>query len=306
MRPLIVTSSPHISSGLSTRRIMLDVIISLVPTSAAAVWLFGLDAALQIAVAVAAAVLSEWVFEKITYRKNTIGDLSAVVTGLMVALMVPSTMPLWQTAFGSVVAIVIIKQLFGGIGKNFANPAVTGRIVMMLAFTGTITNLPQPRVAADIVSTATPLGMESGGVLPSYMDMLLGRHAGCIGEVCALAILAGGMYLLVRRVITWHTPVAFLGTAALLSVLLGQDVLYQLLSGGLMLGAFFMATDYATTPPTAWGRIWFGVGCGIITMVIRVYGSYPEGVSFAILLMNILTPYLSRWTRQRVLGGAKA
>lgn len=306
MRPLIVTSSPHISSGLSTRRIMLDVIISLVPTSAAAVWLFGLDAALQIAVAVAAAVLSEWVFEKITYRKNTIGDLSAVVTGLMVALMVPSTMPLWQTAFGSVVAIVVIKQLFGGIGKNFANPAVTGRIVMMLAFTGTITNLPQPRVAADIVSTATPLGMESGGVLPSYMDMLLGRHAGCIGEVCALAILAGGMYLLVRRVITWHTPVAFLGTAALLSVLLGQDVLYQLLSGGLMLGAFFMATDYATTPPTAWGRIWFGVGCGIITMVIRVYGSYPEGVSFAILLMNILTPYLSRWTRQRVLGGAKA
>lgn len=306
MAPLIVSSSPHIQSGLTTRRVMLDVVIALLPTSAAAVWLFGLDALLQIVASVAAAVLSEWCFEKITRRKNTIGDLSAVVTGLMVALMVPSAMPLWQTAFGSVVAIVVIKQLFGGIGKNFANPAVTGRIVMMLAFTSTITVLPQPRVAADIVSTATPLGLEPGGVLPSYMDMLLGRHAGCIGEVCALAILLGGAYLLVRRVITWHAPVAFLGTAAVLSVLLGQDVLYQLLSGGLMLGAFFMATDYATTPPTAWGRIWFGVGCGVITMVIRVYGSYPEGVSFAILLMNILTPYLSRWTRQKVLGGAKA
>ena len=199
-------------------------------------------------------------------------------------------------------AIVAVKQLFGGIGKNFANPALVGRIVLFLSFSKTMTAWVFP----DAVSSATPLAQLAAGQKPELLTLLLGNHGGCIGETCALALLLGGAYLLVRGVITWQTPVCFVGTVFVLSLVLGQDALRQVLSGGLLLGAFFMATDYVTAPQTYWGRALFGIGAGLLTCLIRFYGSYAEGVSFTILFMNILTPYLSRWTQSKPLGGAKA
>ncbi len=314
MNKLIVTASPHIKSGTTTSRIMQDVLIALVPASIAAVVLFGLRALLVIAVSVAASVLAEWLYEKVTGRPNTVGDCSAAVTGLLLALSLPVSMPLWQVVLGDVVAIIVVKQLFGGIGHNFANPAVTARIVLMLAFTAAATTWTQPNFAGafssvDAVSSATPLALiesGNGASLPSLPQMLLGIHMGCLGETCSVALLLGGIYLMVRRVISWHTPVAFLGTLFVCTALLGQAPVYQVLSGGAIIGAFFMATDYSTTPSTNLGRILFGIGCGLLTTVIRVYGNYPEGVSFSILLMNIATPYLSRLTRHKALGGVKA
>ena len=304
MKPLTVSVSPHIHSRLTTQRVMLDVIIALLPTCISSIWLFGWRAGLVILVSVAVAVASEWCFEKIVRRPVTIQDGSAAVTGIILALLLPSSMPLWQVAIGSVVAIVIVKQLFGGLGKNFANPAVTARIVLMLAFPATITNMPMPRAAVGAVSSATPLAlMAAGEPLPPMKDMLLGLHPGCMGETCIIAILIGGAYLLIRREISWQTPVGFLGTTAIIMAIAGEDVLYQLLSGGIMLGTFFLATDYVTTPTTRWGHFIFGVGCGLLSSCIRLYGNYPEGVCFAILLMNILTPYISRWTRQKPIGG---
>ena len=202
-------------------------------------------------------------------------------------------------------AIIVTKQFFGGIGKNFANPAITARIIMMVAFAGTMTNWVFP----DATSTATPLAALAKGdaaSVPSYLNLFLGYHGGCLGETCALALLAGGLYLVIRRVISWHTPVVFVGTVALMSLICGKDVLTQVLSGGLMLGAVFMATDYATTPSAKWGKVIFGVGCGVITVLIRFWGNYPEGVSFSILLMNILTPYIEKLTRSKPMtGGGK-
>ena len=286
---------------------MLDVIIALVPASVAAVLIFGLRSLAVIAVCVAAAVLSEFLFNLICKKERTVGDLSAVVTGLLLALNIPSTIPLWQAAIGSVFAIVVVKCLFGGIGQNFANPAITARIFLLLSFSGTMTAAVFPQ-NADIVSGATPLGVLGGqeGTLPSYLDLFLGKCGGALGETCALALLIGGIYLIIRGVITWHTPVVFIATVFLFSLALGQDAVAEILSGGLFIGAFFMATDYSTTPNTTWGKVIFGLGCGIITVLIRVYGSYPEGVSFSILLMNILTPYIEKWTRTKPLGGAKA
>jgi electron transport complex protein RnfD len=252
------------------------------------------------------AVLCEWGFEKLCKKPSTIGDLSAAVTGLLLAFNLPVDIPLWQAAFGSLVAVVAIKQLFGGIGQNFANPAITARIVMFLAFSGTMSTW---KVVGDAVSSATPLRLLDTGdltSLPSLTNMLLGVRGGSLGETCIVALVAGGIYLLARRVITWHTPVAFIGTVFLFTAVLGQEPVYQVLSGGLVLGAFFMATDYSTTPQTPAGRLIFGVGCGLITVLIRVWGSYPEGVSFSILLMNILTPYITRWTRTKPFGGVKA
>ena len=239
-------------------------------------------------------------------RKNTITDLSAVVTGMILAFNLPVSIPLWQAAFGSVVAIVVVKQLFGGIGQNFANPAITARIVMMTAFSGTMTSWVFP----DASSSATPLALIAKGQtegLPSYLNMFLGMRGGCLGETCALALLLGGIYLIVRRVISWHTPVAFIGTVAVMSLICGKDVLYQLMAGGLLLGAIFMATDYSSTPATKSGKLIFGIGCGLITVLIRFWGNFPEGVSFSILIMNILTPYIERLTRAKPLvGGDKA
>lgn len=304
MNKLISTVSPHFHTPRSSQKIMLDVIIALCPAAVASVILFGWRALLVIAVCVGTCVLSEFLFEKLCKRENTVSDLSAVVTGMLLAFNLPVTIPVWQAMLGSVAAIIVVKQLFGGIGQNFANPAVTARIIMLVAFSGEMTNWVNPVFMADTATSATPLvAMAKGADMPSTLDLLLGKHGGSLGETCALALILGGIYLLVRRVISWHTPVAYLGTVALMSLVCGKDVPGQLLSGGLMLGAIFMATDYATTPNTKWGKIIFGVGCGLITILIRFWGNYPEGVSYSILIMNILTPYIAKLTRSKPLIG---
>ena len=297
---LIVTASPHIKGGASTNRIMLDVLIALVPAFAASIYIFGPRSALVVCVCAAACVLSEFVFEKALKRPVTVGDFSACVTGVLLGFNLPVTIPLWQAVFGSAVAIILVKQLFGGLGKNFANPAITARIIMLLAFSVTMTNWTLP----DGVTGATPLTMLAKGAdgLPGLKDMLLGLHGGSLGETCSAALMLGGVYLIARRVISWHTPVVFIAVVFALTAALGQDPVYHILSGGVMLGAFFMATDYVTTPMTWPGKIIFGAGAGILTAVFRVYGNYPEGVSFAILFMNILTPYTNRLTIRKVLG----
>ena len=290
----------------TTAVLMRDVVIALIPALIASVWIFGLRSLLVTAVSVAAAVLTEYVFEKAVGRDVTVSDFSAVVTGMLLAFNLPVTIPLWQAALGSIVAILVVKQLFGGIGRNFANPAIVGRIVLFLSFSKTMTAWQFP----DAVSSATPLALMRAGdmaALPSLGQMFLGLKGGCLGEVSGLALLIGFAYLLIRKVISWHTPVVFVGVVFLLSWPLGGSLTYalcQILSGGLLLGAIFMATDYATTPSTNFGRVLFGLGCGLFTVLIRQWGSYAEGVSFAILFMNILTPYLSKWTRSKPLGGA--
>ena len=307
MKNLIVSVSPHIRSKVTTRSVMLDVLIALCPTLIAAGILFGLRALAVVAVTVGACVLSEFATEKLLRRSVTIGDLSACVTGLILAFNLPANVPLWQAALGGVFAIVVVKQLFGGLGHNFANPAITARIMLLISFSSSMAAAASP-VLADAVTGATPLAVMAGseGVMPSVWQLLLGLHGGALGETCSLTLLLGGVYLLLRRDITWHTPVAFVGTVFVLSWLLGRSPVQEVLTGGLLLGAFFMATDYVTTPATGAGRLIFGFGCGLITILIRVWGTYPEGVSFSILLMNILTPYIEKWTRRKVIGGARA
>ncbi len=309
MSKLISTVSPHFHTPRTTQKIMLDVIIALIPAAIASVLIFGLRSLLVIADCVAVCLISEWGFEKICKKENTVSDLSAVVTGMLLAFNLPVTIPLWQASLGSVIAIVVVKQLFGGIGQNFANPAITARIILMTAFSGSMTTWAAPQafnLVPDATTSATPLAMAAKGELdglPSYLDMFLGNRGGCLGETCALALILGGLYLLVRGVISWHTPVAFIGTVAIMSLICGKDVPFQLMAGGLLLGAIFMATDYSSTPATKLGKIIFGVGCGLITILIRFWGNFPEGVSFSILLMNILTPYIDRLTRQKPIGG---
>ena len=298
----IVAASPHVTTKNSTAVIMRDVLIALLPAVLAGCVVFGLRALLVVAVTTAACVFFEWGFEKLCHTPSTISDLSAAVTGVLLAMNLPVSIPLWQAVFGALVAMVAVKGLFGGLGKNFANPAIVARIVLFLAFSSSMTAWVYP----DAVSSATPLAMLAKGEHVDYLTLLLGHHGGCIGETCALALLLGFAYLLIRRVVTWQTPVCFVGTVFLLSLILGQDALAQVLSGGLLLGAIFMATDYSTSPCTAWGKVLFGIGAGLLTVLIRFYGAYAEGVSFAILFMNILTPYLTRWTRTKPLGGAKA
>lgn len=298
----IVAASPHVTTKNSTAVIMRDVLIALLPAVLAGCVVFGLRALLVVAVTTAACVFFEWGFEKLCHTPSTISDLSAAVTGVLLAMNLPVSIPLWQAVFGALVAIVAVKGLFGGIGKNFANPAITARIVMFIAFSKTMTAWVFP----DAVSTATPLAMMANGESVDYLTLLLGNHGGCLGETSALALLIGFAYLLIRGVISWHTPVCFVGTVFVMSQILGQDAVGQILSGGLMLGAIFMATDYSTTPSTNWGRVLFGIGAGLLTVLIRFYGAYAEGVSFAILFMNILTPYLSKWTETKPFGGAAA
>lgn len=281
---------------------MRDVLIALAPALVAGVINFGWRALLVTAVCAAACMFFEWGFEKLCGKPSTISDLSAAVSGVLLAYNLPVSIPLWQAVFGALVAMVAVKGLFGGLGKNFANPAIVARIVLFLAFSSSMTAWVYP----DAVSSATPLAMLAKGEHVDYLTLLLGHHGGCIGETCALALLLGFAYLLIRRVVTWQTPVCFVGTVFLMSLILGQDALAQVLSGGLLLGAIFMATDYSTSPCTAWGKVLFGIGAGLLTVLIRFYGAYAEGVSFAILFMNILTPYLTRWTRTKPLGGAKA
>lgn len=298
----IVAASPHVTTKNFTAVIMRDVLIALLPAVLAGCVVFGLRALLVVAVTTAACVFFEWGFEKLCHTPSTISDLSAAVTGVLLAMNLPVSIPLWQAVFGALVAIVAVKGLFGGIGKNFANPAITARIVMFLAFSKSMTAWVFP----DAVSSATPLAMMANGESVDYLTLLLGNHGGCLGETSALALLIGFAYLLIRGVISWHTPVCFVGTVFVMSLILGQDAVGQILSGGLMLGAIFMATDYSTTPSTNLGRVLFGIGAGLLTVLIRFYGAYAEGVSFAILFMNILTPYLSKWTETKPFGGAAA
>ena len=312
MEKLIVSSSPHFNGGRTTQNIMLDVIIALVPAMVASVILFGFRAAVVILTCVATCVLSEYLCRRVMKRPQTGGDLSCVVTGILLALNLPVTINPLIAVFGGVVAIVVVKQMFGGIGQNFVNPALTARIILLNSFPSRMTHWVQPfdyAATADAITTATPLGIlkeGAGEALPSYLDLFLGNNAGCLGETCALAILIGGVYLIARRVISPIIPVTYLATAALFSALFGRDPLFDLLSGGLLLGAFFMATDYTTSPLYFWGRVVFAFGCGLITMVIREFGSLPEGVSYSIILMNILTPLLERAIKPRAFGSQRA
>ncbi len=294
-----ISVAPHIHSGRSTAAIMRDVLIALSAAAVAGVVIFGLRALLVIAVCTACCVGFEALYTLIVKKDQTAGDLSAAVTGLLLALNLPANIPLWQCVVGSLFAIIVVKCLFGGIGRNLVNPAITARVFMLVAF-GSMAAAAFP---ADAVSGATPLAAEE---LPSLTTLFLGNYGGAIGETCSLALLIGGIYLLARRVITWHIPAAFIGTVFVFSLLMENfDALRALslvLSGGLLIGAFFMATDYVTSPPTAWGKIIFGLGAGLLTCLIRYFGNYPEGVSFAILFMNIITPYISRLTRHKVFG----
>lgn len=306
MHRLTVSPSPHINSTISTQRIMLLVIIALLPAVVASGIIFGMRAILLIAVSVVASVLFEYISRIVMKRKNTISDLSAVVTGILLALNVPVTFPIWMLLVGDAVAIIITKQMFGGLGQNFANPAIVARIFLLVSFGGEMTNWVKPfyyKGTADLVTQATPLAEEH--IDFSYMDLFLGKVGGSLGETCALALLIGFVFLIITRVISPITPVAFVGTVALVSWISGADPLYQVLSGGLLLGAIFMATDYATTPINSLGKLIFGVGAGLITVLIRIRGNMPEGVSFAILLMNILTPYIDMATRTHPLGAKK-
>lgn len=307
---LKLSVSPHIHSGQSTAGIMRDVLISLLPATIAGTVIFGLRSLLVVVVCIAACVGFEALFNFIIKKDQTIGDFSAAVTGLLLALNLPANIPLWQCVIGALFAIVVVKCLFGGIGCNPVNPAITARVFMLIAF-GSMTVQAFPTVV-DTVSSATPLSLGEGAKMPSLLDLFLGLNGGAIGETCVLALILGFVYLLVRRVITWHVPVAYIGTVFVCSFFMeGMDftnALAMILSGGLFIGAIFMATDYVTSPATAAGKLIFGLGAGLITFVIRYFGVYPEGVSFAILFMNILTPYIDSWTRHKVfgVGGKKA
>ena len=292
-----VMVSPHIHGGRSTSGIMRDVLISLAPATVAGVVIFGLRALLVVAVCTVACVGFEALFNIIVKKEQTIGDLSAAVTGLLLALNLPANIPLWQCVIGSLFAIVVVKCLFGGIGQNLVNPAITARVFMLVAFS----SIALPAFPVDSVAGATPLAAEK---MPSLLDLFIGNYGGAIGETCSAALLLGGIYLIVRRVISWHIPVSFMGMVFVFSFLVeGFDAVQALslvMSGGVFIGAIFMATDYTTSPPTPLGKVIFGLGAGLITCLIRYYGVYPEGVSFAILFMNILTPYISGWTRHKV------
>ena len=297
MQKMNITSSPHITSADNTSGIMLDVIFALMPAAICGILFFGFHALLVVAVTVTSAVISEYLWCKAIKKETSLRDLSAIVTGLLLGLNLPPTLPLWMAALGSAVAIVVVKQMFGGLGHNFANPAITARITLMVSFPTAMTTFIDP--FTDTVSAATPL---AGNQQIDITGLFFGNYPGCIGETSAILLLAGGVYLVLRKVITPEIPLAIFASAAALSFALGDDPLRTLLSGGLMIGAIFMATDYVTSPPTRWGKVIFGVGVGLITVVIRHFGNLPEGVSFAILLMNILTPHITRLTTGKPFG----
>lgn len=312
-KKLVVSASPHLRTKDTTRGIMLDVVIALIPTLVASVILFGPRVLAVTATTVITAVLSEFLARKVMKRHNTIGDLSAVVTGLILAFNLPVSIPLWMAAIGSFFAIVVVKQMFGGIGQNFANPAIVARIVLLLSFGQAMGNWTAPLSwKTDAVTTATPLAVLSGETaeeLPSLLDMFLGVRGGCLGETCSVALIAGGIYLLARKVISYKIPVAFIGTVAVVMLIAGKGdlefVAYHLMSGGVLLGAFFMATDYSTSPIKSNAKIVFGIGCGLLTCLIRLFASLPEGVSFAILIMNLLVPHIETIMAPKPFGTVK-
>lgn len=304
MSELHISTSPHIHRNKTTAGIMLDVIISLLPATVAGFIIFGLRALSVVLMCIGVCVISEFLFNKIVKKEDTTGDLSAVVTGLLLGLNLPAHTPLWQAAVGSIFAIIAVKCIFGGIGCNLVNPAITARVFMLISFT----ELSRASFPVDSVASATPLAVEAGSE-PTLVDLFLGNVGGAIGETCKIALLLGGIYLIARGVISWVMPASFIGTVFVLSFLIKDfsltAALYQVLSGGLIIGAFFMATDYVTSPATDKGKLIFGIGAGLLTVLIRFWGVYPEGVSFAILLMNILNPYINRWSRRKLFGGVK-
>lgn len=293
---------------------MLDVIIAMMPALIASAVIFGYRTLVLTAVSVASCVLFEYLARRVMKRHNTIGDLSAVVTGILLAFNLPPTMPYWMVIIGAFTAIVIVKQFFGGIGQNFVNPALIGRIVLMSSFTSQIGSFTAPfayKNGVDAVTTATPLAQMAAGdtELPGLLQMFLGLRPGCLGEVCIAALLLGFVYLLIRRVISPVIPLVYMGTVAVIMLIAGKGdftyMLYQLMSGGLVLGAVFMATDYTTSPISTKGKVVFALGCGIITSLIRIFGSLPEGVSFSIVLMNILVPHIEYLTTPKPFGSVK-
>ncbi|NLP47729.1 MAG: RnfABCDGE type electron transport complex subunit D [Clostridiales bacterium] len=324
-KKLTVSASPHVRSSVTTTGIMLDVIIAMIPALIAAVVFFGPRVLGLTAVTVITAVLSEYVSRKAMKRHGTLGDLSAVVTGMLLAFNLPATMPFWMAAIGSVVAIVVVKQFFGGIGMNYVNPALIGRIVLFVSFPTAMTNWVAAgawhKGGVDTITTATPMAqlkeVFTGGnfdkigeiVEPGLGEMLMGKHGASLGEVCAIALIIGGLYLLIRGVISPIIPLTYVGSVALIMLVAGrgnlQFVAYQVLGGGLLLGAIFMATDYTTSPVNPKGKVIFAIGCGVLTSVIRLYGNIPEGVSFAIIIMNILVPHIENITTPKPFGTPK-
>ncbi len=297
---LVVSAAPHVRSTDSVQRIMLDVIIAMVPAIVASVYFFKFRALFVIATAVVFAVLSEFICQRVMKRDVTISDLSAVVTGILLAFNVPVGIALWKVAFGSIFAIVIVKQLFGGIGSNFMNPALAARAVMMASWPTDMTTFVKP--FTDATSQATPL---SGGPNIELMKMFIGEMPGVLGEVSKVALLIGALYLLIRKVITWEIPVVYMASTAVFLVVLGipvDKIPTQLFAGGLILGAFYMAPDYASSPVSFKARIIYAIGCGLLTAVIRVHGGYPEGVSYSILLMNVATPLIEKLVKPKVFG----
>ena len=313
MAKLHISSTPHIhQKGSSTSRVMLDVVIAMLPAAVAGIIIFGIKALWVILTCVASAVLAEFLFNLCVHKKQTVGDFSAVVTGLLLALNLRADIPLWQCVIGSVFAIVIVKGLFGGIGKNIVNPAIAARVFMLLTFASTVAGGANP-VKPEIEASATPLvtlnqGAEAASSI-KLIDLFVGNHSGAIGETCAIALLLGFAYLVARKVIKWYVPASFAATVFACYFLFGgfnaTFALQHVLAGGLLLGAIFMATDYVTTPITGKGRVVFCIGAGLLTFAIRQWGRYPEGVSIAILTMNLLTPFISDWTKKKTLGGVK-
>ncbi|WP_251861192.1 RnfABCDGE type electron transport complex subunit D [Clostridium sp. Marseille-Q2269] len=303
-----LSSSPHIRSKDSVQSIMRDVIIALLPATVAGIYFFKLHALLVILTAVISCIAAEYIWEKATGRDITIGDLSAVVTGMLLAFNVPSTLPLWMVVIGSFFSIIVVKQFFGGIGQNIVNPALAGRAFLLASWPVAMTTWN-----VDGVTTATPLAiLKSGqGQIPSMASAFLGHIGGCIGETSALALLIGFAYLLYRRIITWHVPVTYVATVFVLTAVIGRhgfmsgNAIYEIFVGGLMLGAIFMATDYTTSPMTKKGQVIFAIGCGLITTIIRIFGGYPEGVSYSILLMNLFVPLIDKFVTPRVFGEVK-
>lgn len=306
---LAVSSSPHLRDNASTQRIMQEVCLALAPAGIAGVILFGAHAAALIAASVITAVLAEFLYQKLTRQKITIGDWSAVVTGLLLAYNLPAGAPVWLAVVGALIAIVLVKQIFGGIGSNFLNPALAARAILFVSWSSLMSTYPATQFAVDGTSSATALATLGSGSAEgvSLWNLMIGNCGGVLGETCKLAILAGGIYLILRGIVDWRIPVSFIGTVFVCYLIKdgAEMALYQLMAGGLMLGAFFMATDYATSPVSRWGRVIMGVGCGVLLFVIRAYASYPEGCSFAILFMNVCTPMIDKFTMPKPFGEVK-
>ena len=318
---LIASSSPHIRSNENTRSIMLDVIIAMLPALVWAIYNFGFKALISVAVSVVACLFWEWLYRKLLKKPQAIGDLSAVVTGMLLAFVCPPELPWWTLIIGAFFSIVVVKQLYGGIGCNFLNPALAGRAFLLASYATWMTTWAIPQIRPDVTSAATPMAIMKEGTEEAFTtlmsnysigDMFLGKVGGSLGEVSALCLLVGGVYLLIRKVISWQIPVAYIGTVAILTLIAApagidnvQYMLYNVFGGGLMLGAIFMATDYATSPVTKPGQLIFGLGCGLLTCFIRRFGSYPEGVCYSILIMNCTTWLLDKYIRPVIYGAPK-